>query len=161
MNNKTKTISAAPLAVVMCTSLAGAQRRSVMILIIIKAAVSAALSYFSGPLLAQMFWQGDHDIAGSFLAITYVLVFLWGYFSLSATAWALHFGGCLALVVGFFSIAIGGALMIDEACCISYIYENMPIENEFWILTLILVVAFLVFPIIDIVLIVKAIRDRD
>ena len=132
-----------------------------MISILVKAAVSAVLSYFSAPLLAQMVWQGDSDIAGSFLAITYLFVFLWGYFSLSATICALHFGMISALIGGILAIAIGGAITIPEAICIACIYENMPIEREFWILTLISVVLYLVFPIIDVVLMIKKIRNGD
>lgn len=132
-----------------------------MVPILIKAVVSAALSYFSAPLLAQMFWKGDSDIAGSFLAITYLLVFLWGYFSLSATICALHLGMVSALIGGILAIAIGGAITISETICIACIYANMPIEGEFWILTLVSIVLYLVFPIIDTVLVVKAIRDRD
>ena len=141
-----------------------------MVPLLIKAAVSAAISFFSTPPLAEMCWRSGPDIPKSFLAVTYLLVFLWSYFSLSATAYALHLGMGFALIVGILSIAIGGAIAMADAFFFVDIFANITPDDikayptdlkEFWILMLISVVLFLVFPIIDIILMIKKIRDGE
>lgn len=141
-----------------------------MIPILVKAAVSAALSYFSAPLLAEMCWSSDSDIVGSFLVITYLLVFLWSYFFLSATTYALNLGIGCALIVGILAIAISGAIAISDAYMFAVLCDNLTLDDinssqtfsrDFWILMLISVVLFLVFPIVDIILMIKKIRDGE
>lgn len=144
--------------------------KGVLTPVIIKIIVSLLLAIFAGPQLAELICI-QYEVPDGLPIIAAILVFFWSYFFLSCVVYSLNLGIGLALVIGIFAIAVSGALAMGNTFAFAHLlhYGKTPAQinfetdgltqNEFWILVLVTVVAFLIFPIIDIIRIIVAARD--